>query len=636
MRDQAPHTGDPPDRLTQVRQALDALAQQEYRLEHHHERLGHLLARSEEKMAAARRLEDELLLRDALARRQQLLAELERLEAAWERLHARRTRLLQHEARLLREGTLPDALPLPAVGFSADVLPGEPFMPGMQRPLAAQPDELAPPAAPWGKPEAAFTPPDDQPENRTEQRLRAMLGVLALVVLLVPLVLLALRPQPAAVTQPISNTQPGPSPTDAPVQAPVFTPSSATPTSTDCRDNVSFPCYSPEQMHGAFHLNALYKQGYDGRGQTIVIIGAGHTTTLKQDLHQFDLGFGLPDPPSFQILQPQGAPVPYACPAGFDELEAENTLDVEWSHAMAPGANIVLLIWTNGLRGRPAVQNCSFVDLEGAVAYALDHQLGQVISMSYGIGEVNDLLPVSQRQPLQPSDYAGAHEIFQRAAAQHVTVLSASGDTGAINNGTFLRSGKGIADVSWPASDPGVLAVGGTSIQISDANGTVDSEQVWNDQNIGATGGGLSLAFAEPDYQKLVPDQHLLQGRRGVPDVAFPAALSYALYLSSTEGLGTKNPQWRHWTVTGGTSASAPCWAGIIALANQMAGKPLGLIQPALYHLHGQGMRDITQGNNSFFGVPGYSAQPGYDLATGWGTPLADQLLPALVKQATG
>ncbi len=471
--------------------------------------------------------------------------------------------------------------------------------------------------------------------DRSDNRLLNVFCALAALVVVVPLVLwLAFRSTPA-LYQPPTASQPTATPITSLPQPSVFTPNGTAPTSIDCRDAVSFPCYNPEQIQGAFHLNGLYKQGYDGRGQTIVLLGVGHTTTLTQDLHAFDQAWGLPDPPSFQILQPLGPPVPYTCVSGQDDLEAENTLDVEWAHALAPGANIVLVIWSNGSRSDPAAFDCGFRDIEGAVTYALDHQLGQIISISYGGSELDYSFPLRQHQVAQPGSYAHAHEIFRRAAAEHVTVLAAAGDTGAVNIRSYLQAGpQQVQDVSWPASDPYVLAVGGTSIQITDANGTVNGEQTWNDQGIGATGGGLSAVFDEPDYQRGVTNQQMLYGKRGLPDVAFPAALSYALYLSSTSGLGRRNPAWRHWTVTGGTSASAPCWAGLIALANQMNGAPLGLVQPALYALGGQGMHDITEGNNTFAGVQGYHAQTGYDLVTGWGTPIADQLLPALIKQA--
>src|SRR5262249_8830620 len=152
---------------------------------------------------------------------------------------------------------------------------------------------------------------------------------------------------------------------------------------------------------------------------------------------------------------------------------------------------------------------------------------------------------------------------------------------------------------------------------------------------VGATGGGRSAVFAEPDYQKQLPNQALLQGQRGVPDVAFPAD-GFLIYNSSITalGLGKIKSEWKHWQIVGGTSASAPCWAGLLAIANQMHGKPLGLIQTTLYTLQGKGMHDITTGDNSLHGVKGYQAQKGFDLVSGWGTPIADEFLLALVQAA--
>ncbi len=634
--------------LAEVRQALESTMSQEVRLAHRQEQFEQMLARSAEYLERARRLNDRAMALDALARRQEVEEELARLEQRWDNLNASRAALLQQERSLLGQRgqfvRLPahSARPADSPLYSArppaqPELAARPLAPPVYAPQpAVRPVYQAPPAAPMplaplmNEYAEAFAPVPERADNK----LFMLLCGLAAVVVMVPLLLWLGFRAPPATQNPPTTSLPTATPTTALPQPSIFTPSGTAPTSRDCRDMVSFPCYNPEQIQGAYHLNALYKQGYDGRGQTIVILGVGHTTTLKQDLHAFDQAWGLPDPPSFQILQPQGAPVPYTCSSGEDDLEAENTLDVEWSHAMAPGANIVLVIWSNGARGNPPAFNCGFRNIEGAVAYALDHQLGKILSISYGGSELDYSFQLRKKQAAQPESYAQAHEIFQRAAAEHVTVLAAAGDTGPVNIRSFLQAGPQIQDVSWPASDPYVLAVGGTSIQITDANGTVESEQTWNDQSIGATGGGISAVFAEPEYQHVITNQQMLFGKRGLPDVAFPAALSFALYLSSTTGLGPKNPQWRHWTVTGGTSASAPCWAGMIALANQMAGSPLGFIQPALYALRGQGFNDVTQGNNTFAGVKGYSAQVGYDLVTGWGTPIADQLLPALIKQA--
>jgi kumamolisin len=126
----------------------------------------------------------------------------------------------------------------------------------------------------------------------------------------------------------------------------------------------------------------------------------------------------------------------------------------------------------------------------------------------------------------------------------------------------------------------------------------------------------------------------MLQGKRAVPDVAFPAAANYSLYGSFQKGeMGTVSARWNHWGVVGGTSASTPCWAGLVALGNELLGWQLGDFHDLLYKLHGRGLHDITQGNNSFGGVTGYAAGPGYDLATGWGTPIADAFFQALYDE---
>jgi hypothetical protein len=183
------------------------------------------------------------------------------------------------------------------------------------------------------------------------------------------------------------------------------------------------------------------------------------------------------------------------------------------------------------------------------------------------------------------------------------------------------------------ASDPDVLAVGGTKLNTNFQTGDYTSEVVWND-DIGASGGGLSTIFSEPDYQKKLPNQNALQGKRGIPDVAFPADNFLVYDPTITKPFFQGKPEWAHWAVVGGTSASAPCWAGFIAIANQIRGKPLGLVQPALYSLNGKDMHDILSGDNSYANVQGYRAAKGFDLATGWGTPIASAFLPALVKAA--
>jgi subtilase family serine protease len=159
-------------------------------------------------------------------------------------------------------------------------------------------------------------------------------------------------------------------------------------------------------------------------------------------------------------------------------------------------------------------------------------------------------------------------------------------------------------------------------------SGTAFQENAWNGSG-GASGGGFSSFFPTPSYQQTLPAtvQNLLQHRRGVPDVAGDAdpATGLAFYISDGG-----------WNLAGGTSASAPLWAAFMAIADQMAGHPLGFINPALYKLaasssYAQDFHDITVGNNSVHNVKGYSAVPGWDPVTGLGTPILDKLLPDLI-----
>ena len=187
----------------------------------------------------------------------------------------------------------------------------------------------------------------------------------------------------------------------------------------------------------------------------------------------------------------------------------------------------------------------------------------------------------------------------------------------------------------FPASSPLVTAVGGTSLY-ADTNGKYQLETVWNN-GLGAGGGGESQQFSEPLYQKLLPNsaQKALRNYRGIPDVAYNAdpntpILIYVGFFP--------NPNDNGYYFIGGTSEGSPQWAGIIADANQLAGHPLGFLNLKLYSLaalvgQSQFFHDITIGNNSFNGVPGYAATAGWDLASGWGTPNLGKLVGELARQ---
>jgi subtilase family serine protease len=385
-----------------------------------------------------------------------------------------------------------------------------------------------------------------------------------------------------------------------------------------CLSTFGLPCYSPQQMQTAYGLTPLLQAGYDGKGQTIVIVDSFGTPTILADLQTFDATYGLPDPPSFKVLSPLGT-VP------FDPTNAvqvnwafETTLDVEWAHAMAPGANIVLLTSpvaeTEGVVGMP-----EFLALE---KYALENKLGKIISQSWGATENTLLDPAGQQV------FAEFEKLYRRAAREDVTVLASAGDSGSsnvdANNNTYA-----FPTVIFPASSPWVTAVGGTSLY-AEPSGKYQFEIVWNDHYIGGGGGGVSQQFAEPGYQYSLPAsvQTELNNHRGIPDVSYNADPNTAILVYESF-LGPSNSGFYF---IGGTSEGSPQWAGIVADGNQLAGHPLGFLNPKLYAI-GQGsglFHDITFGSNAyngFNGVPGYAATPGWDLATGWGTPDLFELL---------
>jgi subtilase family serine protease len=360
----------------------------------------------------------------------------------------------------------------------------------------------------------------------------------------------------------------------------------------------------------------------------VCIIDSYGSPTLVSDLKTFDAGYGLPDPPSIKQLAPLGS-VSFnpndATQVGWAE---ETSLDVQWSHALAPDANIVVLTSpvaeTQGVPGMP-----EFYALE---QYALNHHLGKIISQSWATTE-NTLFNKSSRFVLNQFE-----QLYQRAANEHVSVFASSGDAGVSNpdvNGNIYP----FPTVGFPASSLLVTAVGGTSLY-ADTNGNYQRETVWNNNpniDFSATGGGVSQYFKEPDYQKnSLPAsvQKVLKGHRGLPDISYNADpyTSVPVYLGF---LGGNN---NAFYLFGGTSEGSPQWAGITADANQYAHHPLGFLNPMLYSigkhpsLVKEVYHDITVGNNATGGLPGYSATPGWDLATGWGTPKAAALVKVLAR----
>ncbi|HJQ00433.1 MAG TPA: S53 family peptidase [Jatrophihabitans sp.] len=380
-----------------------------------------------------------------------------------------------------------------------------------------------------------------------------------------------------------------------------------------CQANLGISCYSPVQYAKAYDLAPLWGSGNEGQGRTIAIVDSFGSPTIANDLAVFDANYGIPAPPSFQIIQPAGPVPPFDVNnSDMRSWATETTLDVEYAHAVAPGANILLVetpvAETEGVTGLP--------EMMAAENYVINHHLADVISQSFGATE--DTFPSAQ----SILDLRGA---FKNANDHGVTVLASSGDTGATNYMSDASSLYPYAVNSWPSSDPLVTSLGGTQLHLDAAGNKITPDVVWND-GFGAGGGGDSHVFGRPSFQNSV--RSVVGNSRGTPDISMSAAVDGGAIFYYTF-----NPARAGWHIVGGTSEAAPLFAGIVALAAQAAGHSLGNINHALYNMSKQGASgivDVTSGDISFAGVTGPAATPGYDMASGVGTIDAAKFVPQL------
>jgi subtilase family serine protease len=405
------------------------------------------------------------------------------------------------------------------------------------------------------------------------------------------------------------------------------------PTTAECRA-LGFSCYQPAQLQKAYNLAPLYADGFNGAGRTIVIVDSFGSPTIKADLKAFDQAFNLPDPPSLDIITPAG-------PVTFDNTNpdmlgwaGETTLDVEWSHSMAPGAKILLVETpvseTEGVQGFPEMMK--------AENYVINHGLGDVISQSFGATE--ETFPNAQA-------ILNLRSAFKNARAHNVTVLASSGDFGATNAKLDLTCCYTHPTIIWPSSDPLVTSLGGTQLHLDDAGNRIAPDNVWND-GFAAAGGGPSLVFSRPAFQQSV--RSVVGTRRGIPDISMSSACDGGVdtYLTFFA-----DPNANGWYIFCGTSEASPLFSGIVAIADQVAGHRLGYLNDRLYKLldqHPNGIVDVTAGNNTFTfcqsscGTPaavnvtvqGFTAAPGYDMASGLGTLNANKLVRALAENDSG
>ncbi|MFD9593547.1 S8 family serine peptidase [Kitasatospora sp. NPDC059973] len=387
---------------------------------------------------------------------------------------------------------------------------------------------------------------------------------------------------------------------------------------SQCVSQIGIHCYSPLQYRTAYNLDPLYREGITGKGRTIVIVDSFGSPTIQHDLEVFDKQWGIPDT---QVEVVKWGDVPVFDPTNPDHTgwAGESTLDVEYAHAVAPGAHIILVETgvseTEGTTGLPEM-----MDAEKAL---IKSGRADVISQSFGATE--NTFPGFDKGDF--SSLTGLRYAFQEAAAHDVTVLAASGDTGATDyqaNGEDLYPDRVN---SWPSADPLVTSVGGTRLSLDDAGRRTAPDQVWHD-NWGAGGGGTSAVFARPWYQAGVA--RVTGNHRGTPDLSMSAAVDGAAWTYESY-----DPATAGWHITGGTSESTPIFSGVVALADQLAGRRLGQLNGRLYGLallpqQWSGLVDVTAGDNSWDTVTGYRAGKGYDLASGLGTIDAARFVHAL------
>lgn len=350
------------------------------------------------------------------------------------------------------------------------------------------------------------------------------------------------------------------------------------------------PCgYSPAEVQSAYGLKALHKAGWTGKGQTIVIVDAFGSPTIRKDANTFSDFYGLPKltANNFGIIKVGVAtgctPADGCNPANW---VGETTLDVEWAHAVAPDANILLI----------AAKDNTFTNLDLAVFLAASNQLGSVISNSYGAPEV--LIP-------------GSELTVQDTNNELAAALGASANYSSGDNGDFgPASGGAFTSVETPSSSPFGTAVGGTSLFLNSAQTAIKLQTGWGNNEtriadvapnppvippldlgfVFGAGGGESGFFPKPAYQS-----SLSGTGRMVPDIGYLADPFTGVELIITDNSAGGQVV----EVIGGTSLACPMFSALWAIANQAAGQPLGLAAPVLYDLPSDAITDVIDETSS-------------------------------------
>ncbi len=355
---------------------------------------------------------------------------------------------------------------------------------------------------------------------------------------------------------------------------------------------------SPAQVEQAYGFNQIsFSNGTvagTGAGETIAIVDAYNDPSIANDLTVFDQQYNLPSAKFIKVgINSSGQGSTTSFPASNSGWAGEIELDVEWAHAIAPGATILLV----------EANSASLTDLLNGVNYARNYSGVVAVSMSWGSSEFSNESSYDSYFTT-PSGHTG------------VTFFGSSGDSG--------------SPAIWPALSTHVVAVGGTTLT-TDAQGNYLGESGWS-----GSGGSRSSYLSQPSYQSglVIHNGNTIisaNGKRTGPDVSYDADPNTGFAVYGSYG-------WGGWAQVGGTSDAAPQWAALMAIADQgrsLAGEASldGYTQtlPDLYKLPSTDFHDITTGSNG-----AYSAGPGYDLVTGRGTPIANLVVGGLVGGSTG
>jgi subtilase family serine protease len=392
-------------------------------------------------------------------------------------------------------------------------------------------------------------------------------------------------------------------------------------------------CMSPHLFRVAYGIQPLLERGIDGRGETVTVLAsppppgeAGSvstctnppcppaTTDIRQDLKAFDSMFGLPTARIQVVTSLAGSASPW-------QATDQEVWQAEMVHVVAPAATLRVVHLPGNVLASAANATA---DMLAGLRLAVSGT--NVASVGWNLGE----------HFFTKAEVAQLHSILRGAAGHHVTVVAGSGDNGGFSD---AYGGTPVKEVSLPASSPLVLAAGGTVLTTNPSTGAYISEAAWNgDASVsvtgGASGGGFSHLYARPAYQDGIPG---ISTRRGVPDVAGDADGQADPPMVTADGRQTATGQ-----AGPSTSAAAALWGGLVALADQYAHHGVGFVNPAIYRIarspsYHSAFHDVTSGTSKLAlpypaGTAGYHAGPGWDPATGWGSPNAQVLIPLLAR----